>query len=215
VIKPANVTFEQAGSVAVAALTALQGLRDEGHIEAGQKVLINGASGGVGTFAVQIAKAFGAEVTAVCSTRNVDLVKSIGADHVIDYTKEDFTTRPERYDLIFDLVGNHSLGERKRVLTPKGICVLGGIGGAGMHPGSGSRILGNFQSAFLSKLGNKPFIFYIAKLTKDDLNVLRELMESRKVSPVIDRTYKLSDTQAAVRYLEEGHARGKVVVTVD
>src|SRR5438876_7042373 len=208
VIKPSNITFEQAGSVGVAGVTALQGLRDKGRIQAGQKVLINGASGGVGTFGVQIAKAFGADVTAVCSTRNVDLVKSIGADHVIDYTKEDFTTRPERYDLIFDLVGNHSLGERKRVLIPNGICVLGGIGGAGLHPGSGGRILGNFKSAFLSKFGNQPFVFYIAKLTKDDLNVLRDLMQSGKVSPVIDRTYKLNQTVDAVRYMEEGHDRG-------
>src|SRR5881227_159165 len=215
VMKPNNITFEQAGSVAVAGLTALQGLRDKGRIQAGQKVLINGASGGVGTFAVQIAKSFGADVTAVCSTRNVDLVKSIGADHVIDYSKEDFTTRPERYNLIFDLVGNHSLGERKRVLIPNGICVLGGIGGAGLHPGSGGRILGNFKSAFLSKFGNQPFVFYIAKLTKDDLNILRDLMQSGKVSPVIDRTYKLNQTVDAVRYMEEGHARGKVVVTLD
>ena len=215
VLKPANVTFEQAGSVAVAGLTALQGLRDKGHIQAGQKVLINGASGGVGTFAVQIAKASGAEVTGVCSTRNVDLVRSIGADHVIDYTKEDFTTRPERYDLIFDLVGNHSLAERKQVLTPNGICVLGGVGGAGLHPGSWGRMLGNFKSAFLSKFGNQQFVFYIAKLTKDDLTVLRDLMQSGKVAPVIDRTYKLSETQAAVRYLEEGHARGKVVITIE
>jgi len=215
VIKPSNITFEQAGSVGVAGVTALQGLRDKGRIQAGQKVLINGASGGVGTFAVQIAKAFGADVTAVCSTRNVDLVKSIGADHVIDYSKEDFTTRPERYDVIFDLVGNHSLGERKRVLIPNGICVLGGIGGAGLHPGSWGRILGNFKSAFLSKFGNQPFIFYIAKLSKDDLNVLRDLMQSGKVSPAIDRTYKLNQTVDAVRYMEEGHARGKVVVTLD
>src|SRR5438067_345124 len=215
VIKPSNITFEQAGSVGVAGVTALQGLRDKGRIQARQKVLINGASGGVGTFAVQIAKAFGADVTAVCSTRNVDLVKSIGADHVIDYSKEDFTTRPERYNLIFDLVGNHSLGERKRVLIPNGICVLGGIGGAGLHPGSWGRILGNFKSAFLSKFGNQPFVFYIAKLSKDDLNVLRDLMQSGKVSPVIDRTYKLNQTVDAVRYMEEGHARGKVVVTID
>ncbi len=215
VMKPNNITFEQAGSVAVAALTALQGLRDKGHIQAGQKVLINGASGGVGTFAVQIAKAFGAEVTAVCSTRHVDLVKSIGADRVIDYTKEDFTKTDQHYDLIYDLVGNHGFSERRKILTPNGICVLAGIGGAGIHPGTLGRIGGNFWNAFLSNFTRQKFVFYIAKLTKDDLNVLRELMDSGKVSPVIDRTYKLSDTQTAVRYLEEGHARGKVVITME
>ena len=215
VMKPTNITFEQAGSVAVAALTALQGLRDKGRIQAGQKVLINGASGGVGTFAVQIAKAFGAEVTGVCSTRNIDLVKSIGADHVIDYTREDFTKTDLRYDMIYDLVGNHSFSERRKILTPNGICVLAGIGGAGMHPGSGGRILGNFKTAFQSKFTSQKFVFYIAKLTKDDLNVLRELMQSGKVAPVIDHTYKLGETQAAVRYLEEGHAHGKVVITTE
>jgi NADPH:quinone reductase-like Zn-dependent oxidoreductase len=215
VTKPANVTFEQAGSVAVAGVTALQGLRDKGHIQAGQKILINGASGGVGTFAVQIAKAFGAEVTGVCSTRNVDLVRSIGADHVIDYTKEDFTNRPERYDVLFDLVGNHSFSDRRRVLTSNGVCVLGGIGGAGLHPESWGRIFGNFKAAFQSKFTNQKFVTYVAKLTKDDLTVLRDLMQSGKVSPVIDRTYKMSDTADAVRYLEEGHARGKVVITVE
>jgi NADPH:quinone reductase-like Zn-dependent oxidoreductase len=214
VMKPNNVTFEQAGSVAVAALTALQGLRDMGRIQTGQKVLINGASGGVGTFAVQIAKAFGAEVTGVCSTRNVDLVKSIGADRVIDYTKEDFTKTDQRYDMIYDLVGNHSFSERRQILTPNGICVLAGVGGAGIHPGSWGRMLGNFWDAFLSKFTRQKFPFYIAKLTKEDLNVLRDLMQSGKVSPVIDRTYKISETQAAVRYLEEGHARGKVVITI-
>ena len=215
VMKPSNITFEQAGSVAVAGLTALQGLRDIGHIQAGQKVLINGASGGVGTFAVQIAKAFGAEVTAVCSTHNVDLVKSIGADHVIDYTKEDFTKTDHRYDMLYDLVGNHSFSERRQILTPNGICVLAGVGGAGIHPGSWGRMVGNFWTAFLSNFSKQKFPFYIAKLTKDDLNVLRDLMQSGKVSPVIDRTYKLDDTQAAVRYLEEGHARGKVVITTE
>jgi NADPH:quinone reductase-like Zn-dependent oxidoreductase len=215
VMKPSNITFEQAGSVAVAGLTALQGLRDKGHIQAGQKVLINGASGGVGTFAVQIAKAFGAEVTAVCSTGNVDLVKSIGADHVIDYTKEDFTKSDQRYDMLYDLVGNHSFSERRQILTPKGICVLAGVGGAGLHPGMLSRVGRNFWDAFLSNFTGQKFIFYIAKLTKDDLNVLRELMQTGKVSPVIDRTYKISETQAAVRYLEEGHARGKVVITLE
>jgi NADPH:quinone reductase-like Zn-dependent oxidoreductase len=215
VMKPNNVTFEQAGSVAIAALTALQGLRDQGHIQAGQKVLINGASGGVGTFAVQIAKAFGAEVTAVCSTRNLDLAKAIGADHVIDYSKEDFTKTDQRYDMLYDLVGNHSFSDRRRVLTPNGICVLAGIGGAGLHPGTMGRIAGNFWNAFRSNFTKQKFPFYIAKLTKADLNVMRELMESGKVSPVIDRTYKINETQAAVRYLEEGHARGKVVITIE
>jgi NADPH:quinone reductase-like Zn-dependent oxidoreductase len=212
VMKPSNITFEQAGSVAVAGLTALQGLRDKGHIQSGQKVLINGASGGVGTFAVQLAKAFGADVTAVCSTRNIDLVKSIGADHVIDYTKEDFTKTDQRYDMLYDLVGNHSFSERRRILTPNGICVLAGIGGAGVHPGTLGRIGRNFWNAFLSNFSNQKFVFYIAKLTKGDLNVLRDLMQSGKVAPVIDRTYKIGETQAAVRYLEEGHARGKVVI---
>jgi len=215
VLKPANITFEQAGSVAIAGITALQGLRDKGHIQAGQKVLINGASGGVGTFAVQIAKAFGAEVTAVCSTRNVDLVKSIGADHVIDYTKEDFAKTDRRYDMIYDLVGNHSFSERRKILTPNGICVLAGIGGAGLHPGSWGRIGGNFWAAFLSNFTSRKFVFYIAKLTKDDLGVLRDLMQSGKVTPVIDRTYKISETADAVRYLEEGHAHGKVVIVVE
>jgi NADPH:quinone reductase-like Zn-dependent oxidoreductase len=215
VMKPNTVTFEQAGSVAVAALTALQGLRDNGKIQPGQKVLVNGASGGVGTFAVQIAKSFGAEVTGVCSTRNVDLVKSIGADHVIDYTKEDFTRTDQHYDMIYDLVGNHSFSERRQILTPKGICVLAGIGGAGMHPESGERILGNFKTAFQSNFTSQKFVFYIAKLTKDDLNVMRDLMESGKVAPTVDRTYKMDQTVEAIRYLEEGHARGKVVVVME
>jgi NADPH:quinone reductase-like Zn-dependent oxidoreductase len=215
VMKPSNVTFEQAGSVAVAGLTALQGLRDKGHIQPGQKVLINGASGGVGTFAVQIAKAFGADVTGVCSTRNVDLVKSIGADRVIDYTREDFTKTDQRYDMIYDLVGNHSFSERRNILKPNGICVLAGVGGAGLHPGMWGRVLGNFVTVFKSKFTSQKFVFYIATLTEDDLNVLRDLMQSGKVAPVIDRTYKISETQDAVRYLEEGHARGKVVINLE
>ena len=215
VMKPANITFEQAGSVGIAGVTALQGLRNQGHIQAGQKLLINGASGGVGTFAVQIAKAFGAEVTGVCSTHNVDLVKSIGADHVIDYSKEDFTRTDQRYDMIYDLVGNHSFSERRQILTTNGICVLAGIGGAGFHPESWGRILGNFKTAFQSKFTSQKFVTYIAKLTKDDLNVLRDFMQAGKLSPVIDRTYKISETQAAVRYLEEGHARGKVVINLE
>jgi NADPH:quinone reductase-like Zn-dependent oxidoreductase len=215
VMKPSNVTFEQAGSVGIAGVTALQGLRDKGRIQAGQKVLINGASGGVGTFAVQIAKAFGADVTAVCSTRNVELVKSIGADHVIDYTKEDFTKTDQHYDMIYDLVGNHGFSERRQILKPNGICVLAGIGGAGKHPEWWGRIGGNFWNAFLSNFTREKFVFYIAKLTKDDFNVLRDLMESGKVSPVIDRTYKIEQTVEAVRYMEEGHARGKVVIAVE
>ncbi len=215
VMKPNNVTFEQAGSVAVAGLTALQGLRDKGRIQSGQKVLINGASGGVGTFAVQIAKAFGADVTGVCSTRNVDLVKSIGADRVIDYTKEDFTKTDQRYDMIYDLVGNHSFSERRNILKPNGICVLAGVGGAGLHPGMWGRVLGNFATAFKSNFTSQKFVFYIAKLTEGDLNVLRDLMQSGKVAPVIDRTYKITETQVAVRYLEEGHAHGKVVITLE
>src|SRR5947209_17371780 len=215
VSKPSNITFEQAGSVAIAGLTALQGLRDKGHIQTGQKVLINGASGGVGTFAVQIAKAFSAEVTAVCSTRNIELVKSIGADRVIDYTKEDFTKTDQRYDMIYDLVGNHGFSERRKILKPNGICVLAGIGGAGKHPETMGRISGNFWNAFLSNFSKEKFIFYIAKLMKEDFNVLRDLMETGKVSPVIDRTYKIEQTVDAVRYMEEGHARGKVVVVID
>src|SRR5437764_5724616 len=195
VIKPSNITFEQAGSVGVAGVTALQGLRDKGRIQAGQKVLINGASGGVGTFAVQIAKAFGADVTAVCSTRNIELVKSIGADRVIDYTKEDFTKTDQRYDMLYDLVGNHSFSERRKILTPNVICVLAGIGGAGFHPESWGRILGNFKNAFQSKFTSQKFVFYIAKLTKDDPNVLRDLRQSGQVAPVIDATYKTSQTQ--------------------
>jgi NADPH:quinone reductase-like Zn-dependent oxidoreductase len=214
-MKPTNITFEQAGSVGVAGVTALQGLRDKGHIHAGQKVLINGASGGVGTFAVQIAKAFGAEVTGVCSTRNVDLVKSIGADHVIDYTKQDFTKTDQHYDMIYDLVGNHGFSERRNILKPNGICVLAGIGGAGAHPETMGRIAGNFWNAFRSNFSKEKFVFYIAKLTEGDFGVLRDLMQSGKVSPVIDRTYKLEQTADAVRYMEEGHARGKVVVMVE
>jgi len=215
VAKPTNVTFEQAGSVAIAGLTALQGLRDKGHIQAGQKVLINGASGGVGTFAVQIAKAFGANVTGVCSSRNVDLVKSIGADYVIDYTKEDFTKTNQHYDMIYDLVGNHSFPERRQILAPNGICVLAGMGGAGLHPESWGRLRMNFASVFRSKFTSQKFVTYIAKLTKDDLTILRDLMQEGKVKPVIDRTYKLSQTTDALRYLEEGHAGGKVVITME
>ncbi|MFL6593938.1 MAG: NAD(P)-dependent alcohol dehydrogenase, partial [Chthoniobacterales bacterium] len=214
VAKPENVSFEQAGSVAVAGLTALQGLRNQGNIQPGQMVLINGASGGVGTFAVQIAKAFGAEVTAVCSPRNVEQAQSIGADHVIDYTKEDFTQSEQRYDVIFDNVGNHSIAERRRVLTTNGICVLAGMGSAGKHEGQWARLGGNLKAFFVSPFISHKFKFFIGKLLKSDLIVLRDLMAEGKVIPVIDREYQMSETAEALRYLEEGHARGKVVVTI-
>ena len=213
VLKPANVTFEQAASVPIAALTALQGIRDQGHVQPGQKVLINGASGGVGTFAVQIAKSFGAEVTGVCSTRNLDLVRSLGADHVIDYTKEDFTKGEQRYDVILDNVGNQPVSGFRRALQPKGICVM--IGGGGPNDG---RWIGPMARPVKALLMS-PFIsqkmgMFMAKLTKDDLTVLADLMQSGKVTPVIDRTYPLSQIADAIRYLEQGHARGKVVITV-
>src|SRR6266581_2968495 len=215
VLKPANMTFEQAASVPVAAITALQGLRDKGKIQAGQKVLINGASGGVGTFAVQIAKSFGAGVTGVCSTRNVDLVRSIGADHVIDYTKEDFTNGTERYDLIFDLVCNHSFAERRRVLTPQGICVMAGIGGAGWHDGILGKLIGELYAIARSRFIEQKFVAYIASFNQKDMMTLAELMQSGKIKPVIDRTYKLSEVSKALWYLQEGHARGKVVLSVE
>ncbi len=215
VLKPANMTFEQAASAPVAAITALQGLRDKGKIQPGQKVLINGASGGVGTFAVQIAKSFGAEVTGVCSTRNVDMVQSIGADHVIDYIKEDFTKTDQRYDLIFDLVGNHSFSERRRILNPNGICVMAGVGGAGWHDGIGMRLAGELNAYVRSRFVSQKFVTYIARLTKEDVTVLGDLMQAGKVTPVIDRSYKLSEVPEALRYLEQGHARGKVVITVE
>jgi NADPH:quinone reductase-like Zn-dependent oxidoreductase len=215
VLKPANMTFDQAAAVPVAAITALQGLRDKGKIQAGQKVLINGASGGVGTFAVQIAKSFGTEVTGVCSTRNVDLVRSIGADHVIDYTKEDFTKSEQRYDLIYDLVGNHSFSERRRILNPNGICVMAGIGGAGWHDGFAIRLAGELNAYVRSRFVSQKFLTYIAIFNQKDMMVLADLMQSGKMKPVIDRTYKLSETADALRYLEQGHARGKVVITME
>jgi NADPH:quinone reductase-like Zn-dependent oxidoreductase len=214
-LKPSNISFEEAGSVGIAGVTALQGLRDSGQIRPRQKVLINGASGGIGTFAVQIAKSYGAEVTGVCSTRNVDLVKSIGADHVIDYTKEDFAKTDQRYDMIYDLIGNHSFSERRRILTPNGICVVAGIGGAGARPETLGRVVGTFGTPFLSNFTKQKFVRYITKLTKNDLTALGDLMQAGKVKPVIDRTCKMSDTPAALRYLEEGHARGKVVIIIE
>jgi NADPH:quinone reductase-like Zn-dependent oxidoreductase len=214
VLKPASLTFEQAAAVPVAALTALQGLRDKGRLKPGQKVLINGASGGVGTFAVQIAKALGAEVTGVCSTRNLEMVRSLGADHVVDYTRDDFTQSAERFDLILDNVGNHSLLAFRRVMNPKGIYVL--IGGGGPDDG---RWIGPMarpvKALFLSPFVSQEFVMLLASINKDDLAVMKELMETKKVTPVIDRTYTLSEVPDAIRYLEKGRARGKVIITVD
>ncbi len=209
-MKPDNVTFEQAASVPVAAITALQGLRDWGKIQPGQTVLINGTAGGVGTFSVQIAKSFGADVTAVCSTKNVDLVRSLGADRVIDYTQQDFTKGGQRYDLILDNVGNHSLSECRRVLNPKGICVIAGA----PKKAAGFFLTRTLAAPVLSLFGSQKFVMFIAKVNKEDLMVLRDLVRAGKVTPVIDRCYKLSEAQEAIRYLEEGHARAKVVVTV-
>ena len=216
VMKPPSVPFEQAASVPLAGLTALQGLR-EGKVQPGQKVLINGATGGVGTFAVQIAKSLGAEVTAVCSTRNVDLVRSIGADHVIDYTKEDFTKSDQRYDVIFDNVANHSFTERRRVLNPKGICVLAGMGGTGVSQREAmGRIAGNlFLARGLASFTDQRFAQYMTKMSKDDLIMLGDLVQTGKVRPVIERTCKLSDAPEAFRIFNQGHARGKIVITVD
>jgi NADPH:quinone reductase-like Zn-dependent oxidoreductase len=214
VLKPANVNFEQAASIPTA-LVALQGLRDTGQVRAGQKVLINGASGGVGTFAVQIAKAFGAEVTGVCSTRNLDLVRSLGADHVIDYTKDDFTKGNERYDVIYDLVSNRSWAERRRILKPGGICVLAGIGGSGIHEETLSRIVGGLFTSVRSKFGNEKFVQFGVDISKKDLGVLRDMTESGKVMPALTRTYPLSETAAAYNYLETGHTQGKIAITIE
>ena len=213
-MKPNKVTFEQAASVPVAGLTALQGLRDKGKIQPGRKVLINGASGGVGTFAVQIAKSFGADVTGVCSTPNVAMVRSIGADRVIDYTKEDFTQSGQPYDLIFDNVSNHSFSERRRILSSNGTCVLAGIGGAGSHEGQWARLGGSLKALVASWFVSQKFVTFIARITKEDLTILGELMSSGKVTPVIAKRYGLNEVPQALRYLEEGHAQGKVVITV-
>ena len=214
VSKPANVTFEQAATIPTA-LVALQGLRDTGQVKAGQKVLINGASGGVGTFAVQIAKAFGAEVTGVCSTKNLDLVRSLGADHIIDYTKEDFTKGDQRYDVIYDLISNRSFAERRRILKPGGICVLAGIGGSGMHKETLSRFINSFAASLRSRFSNEKFVSFGVDITKKDIAVLRDLTESRKVLPALTKTYPLTETAAAYNYLETGHARGKIAITIE
>jgi|SRR5579859_2019756 len=208
-LKPANLSFEEAAAVPVAAITALQGLRDKGQVHSGQKVLVNGASGGVGTFAVQIAKSFGAEVTGVCSTRNLDLVRSIGADHVIDYTQVDFTRNGQRYDLIYDAVGNRSVTDYRRALNPGGMCVVAGF----------SSLPRLFQHMILgplrSKIGSRKVGLMGAKIHQKDLICMKDLLEAGKVVPVIDRRYPLCEVPEAIRYLEKGHARGKVVITVN
>lgn len=211
---PAGITFEQAASLPIAAVTALQGLRDKGKLQPGQKVLINGASGGVGTFAVQIAKAMGAEVTGVCSTRNLDLVRSLGADHVVDYTKEDYTKGEARYDLVVDNVGNRSLAENRRALAPSGMYVL--IGGGGPNDG---KWIGPLAKP-VAELIEGPFVkqkmvMLLADLSPDDLTALAGQVASGTLKPVIDRRYPLSEAAEAIRYLEAGHARGKVLVTVE
>ncbi|GMR17494.1 MAG: NAD(P)-dependent alcohol dehydrogenase [Gammaproteobacteria bacterium] len=207
-LKPANMTFAQAAAVPIAAVTALQALRDMGKLQPGQKVLINGASGGVGTFAVQIAKAMGAEVTGVCSTRNLEMVRSIGADHVIDYTQEDYTRSGLRYDLIIDNVGNHSLLANRQVLGPEGIMVvIGGPKGNWMGP-----LMSVFSAPLLSPFVGQEFITFVAELRNSDLENLADLMQAGLVTPVIDRRYRLSEVPEAIRYSEEGHARGKIVV---
>jgi NADPH:quinone reductase-like Zn-dependent oxidoreductase len=212
--KPASITFEQAASLNIAGITALQAVRDRGKVQPGQKVLINGASGGVGTFAVQIAKSFGADITGVCSTRNVDLVRSLGADHVIDYTKEDFTKGDQKYDVILDNVANHSLSEFRHVLTPNGKYVM--IGGGGpTEQGVFGVMLRPLKAMVLSKFVDQQMGMMMADSNQKDLSLLAEMVESGKMKPVIDRTYKLSEVPAAIAYLEEGHARGKVVITVE
>ena len=211
VTKPANLTFEQAAAVPTAAVTALQGLRDHGRLRPGHTVLINGASGGVGTFAVQLAKAFEAEVTGVCSTHNVDLVRSLGADHVVDYTREDFTRSGRRYDLLLDVAGSRSWSDCKRVLGQGATLVL--VGGPKTNPWTGP--LGHVASVRLASLrASQKVVFFVARFTREDFLVLQELLEAGKVTPVIDRQYELSEAPAALSYLGEGHARAKVVITV-
>ncbi len=210
-LKPANMTFAQAASVPIAGVTALQALRDKGKLQPGQKVLINGASGGVGTFAVQIAKSFGAEVTGVCSTRNVEMVRSIGADHVIDYTQEDYTESGRRYDLIIDNVGNHSLLANRRVLSPNGIFVIvGGPKGNWLGP-----LMSPVKALMLSPFVGQEFVMILAQLRKDDLAILGDLMQEGKVTPVINSRYRLSEVSMAIRHSEEGHARGKIIIDLE
>ena len=211
VLKPDNVTFEQAASAPIAAITALQALRDSGKLEPGQKVLINGASGGVGTFAVQIAKSFGAEVTGVCSTRNLEMVRSIGADRVIDYTQEDYTESGQRYDLIIDMVGNHSLLENRQVLEPEGhFVIVGGPKGDWLGP-----MMSPIKALMLSPFVDQTFVMVLAQMKQDDLIILSDLMQAGAVTPVIDRRYRLSEVPTALQYSEAGHARGKIVIDLE
>jgi NADPH:quinone reductase-like Zn-dependent oxidoreductase len=209
-LKPDNVSFEQAASVPVAAITALQGLRDKGEIKAGQKVLINGASGGVGTFAVQIAKGYGAEVTGVCSTRNVELVRSLGADHVVDYTQQDFAETKERYDIILDNVGNRGISDMRGVLKPNGrLVIVGAAKGDWIAP-----LMGVIKAAIVQPFVDQKLTFFIAGLKQDDMKALGEMMQAGTVTPVIDRRYAFADAAKAMEYLEGGRARGKVVVNI-
>jgi len=212
-IKPGDVSFEQAASVPVAALTALQGFRDKAHLQPGQKVLINGAAGGVGTFAVQIGKTFGAEITGVCSTRNVELVRSIGADIVIDYTREDFTSNGKQYDVIFDLVANHSFAEHRRALTPRGIYI--GAGMIGLDGSMGQLLMRLIPELVKWRFVSQKSVSLLARLNQQDLAAIGELIAEGRVTPVIDRRYSLSEVPDAVRYLEQGHARGKVIIDID
>ena len=209
-LKPANVSFEQAAAVPVAGLTALQGLRDHGRLQTGQSVLVNGASGGVGTFAVQIAKALGAEVTAVCSTRNVDQARSLGADHVVDYTRDDFTKGGRRYDLMLDIAGSKPWRQCKRVLTSNArLVIIGGEGNPLIGP------LGHIGATWLAALpGDRKATFFVANLNRPDLEFLGELLESGQVKPVIERRYELAEVAEALHYMGEGHARGKLVITI-
>jgi len=212
VLKPANLTFEQAASVPMAGLVALQALRDQGNVQAGQTVLINGASGGIGTFAVQIAKSLGAQVTGVCSTRNVDLVRSIGADHVIDYTQEDFTRSGQRYDFILDNVANHSLSDLRRAVTPTGALVPNGGGFDNRWFASGGRVI---RANVLKRSVDRRLRPFLLSPKLEDLVVLKELIEAGKITPVMDRTYPLSETPQAIGHVGEGHAQGKVAITVE
>jgi len=212
-LKPSSVSFEQAASVPVAGLTALQGFRDKARLQPGQKVLINGAAGGVGTFAVQIAKLFDVEVTGVCSTRNVELVRSIGADIVIDYTREDFTSNGKQYDVIFDLVANHSFAEHRRALTPRGIYI--GAGMIGLDGSMRQLLMRLIPELVKWRFVRQKSISLLAKLNRKDLDAIAALIAQGRVTPVIDRRYSLSEVPDAVRYLEQGHARGKVIIDVD